>query len=100
MNDKVVWSHLCKELAKAGTVVDLYFRVLESALYVRKRYQIFTATVLDSYTRSIILAIYILFDKKYSWNLYNLYDLSPSEKNKLSKLQTEAKEYIDRVLPR
>ena len=81
MKDKDIWEHLSKELAKANTVLDLSQRLLRSILFNRARYNIFTATILDSFTRVIFLSIYHLFDKKYSWCLYSLPELSNPERN-------------------
>lgn len=95
MQDKKVWEHLSKELAKANTILDLSQRLLRSVLFTRARYNIFTATVLDSYTRVIFLSIYHLFDEQYSWCLYSLPELSNTEKNKIQMLLTKFKKYID-----
>lgn len=95
MQDKAIWEHLSKELAKANTVLDLSQRLLNSLLFKRVRYNIFTVTILDSYTRVIFLSIYNLFDKKYSWCLYSLPELTISEKNEVVVLMAEFKKYID-----
>ena len=95
MQDKEIWDHLSKELAKANTVLDLAQRLLRSVLFKRTRYNIFTATVLDSFTRVIFLSIYHLFDKKYSWCLYSLPGLSNPEKNGIQILLVKFKKYID-----
>ncbi|MEK7587036.1 MAG: hypothetical protein AAB453_04165 [Patescibacteria group bacterium] len=95
MQDKEIWEHLSKELAKANTVLDLSQRLLKSILFERTRYNIFTSTVLDSYTRVIFLSIHNLFDEKFSWNLYSLSGLTVIEKNKIQALRTKSEKYID-----
>ena len=95
MQDKEIWEHLSKELAKANTVLDLSQRLLNSILFERTRYNIFTSTVLDSYTRVIFLSIHNLFDEKFSWNLYSLSGLTVIEKNKIQALRTKSEKYID-----
>lgn len=95
MQDREIWEHLSKELAKANTILDLSQRLLRSVLFKKARYSIFTTTVLDSYTRVIFLSIYHWFDKKYSWCLYSLPGLSSVEKNEIQMLLAKFKKYID-----
>lgn len=95
MGSEEIWGHLSKELAKANTLVDLSQKIFKSVLFTRSRYNIFIATVLDSYTRVILLSIHHLFDEKYSWSLYDLPELSDPERNKIQGFRTKARKYID-----
>ena len=95
MKSKEIWEHLSKELAKANTLLDLSQKILRSVLFTKTRYKIFISTVLDSYTRVIFLSIYNLFDKRYSWCLYRLPELSDAEKDKIQELLAKASKYID-----
>jgi len=95
MKSKEIWEHLSKKIAKANTLVDLSQKILESVLFTKARYNIFIITVLDSYTRTIFLSIYHLFDRRYSWCLYSLPDLSEVEENKIQEFLIEARKYID-----
>ena len=93
-SDKTVWEHLSRELAKANTLIDLSKRILKSILFTRGRYEMFAITMLDSFRRTILLSIYHFFDKKYSWSLYSLSDLSAADKSKILELLRKATVYI------
>jgi len=94
VKNKEVWEHLSKELAKANTILSLSRKIIASILFIRARYNLFTVTVLDSYTRVIFLSIHNLFDKKLSWSLYSLGDLSDTENNKIHELESKSEKYI------
>lgn len=94
MKNKEIWEHLSKELAKANTVLSLSRKILTSILFVRARYNLFTITILDSYTREIFLSVHNLFDKKLSWSLYSLEGLSDTENERILELETKCGKYI------
>lgn len=92
--NKNIWHHLNKELAKTNTLIKAAQKILKSVLFIRPRYKIFSSTILDSYTKAITLSIYYLFDKKFSWCLYSLTDLTDNEKDEIEIFKSQAKNYI------
>jgi len=93
-NNKDIWHHLNKEVSKTNTLIKAAQKILKSPLFTSTRYKIFTTSVLDSYTRVIALSIYHLFDKRFSWCLYSLFDLTRDEKDKIRILKSQANNYI------
>lgn len=94
INNKEIWHHLCRELAKTNTLIETAQKILKSQLFTRTRYKYFAITILDSYTRVVVLSIYHFFDRNYSWSLELFPDLTKEEKEKIVKLKLQARDYI------
>ncbi len=94
MNDKEIWEHLNKEVAKLNTLVRTSQKIASSVLYKSSRYNLFAITILDAFTRVVSLSLYYLFDEKYSWSLYSISDLTGIEKIKVEALEKQTEKYI------